>query len=517
MLQREAGLAALGDCQRGMEMAKRLACVILALFLALLLMTFPALAWAEGTEAEGDPAQPGEASTALDREGAGRSNGNPGLTLEEDGFHDCRGRLVYLRGVNVAGNAKLPPFIPFEDQAWWDMLASWGFNMVRLTLIWEAIEPEPGVFDQAYLDKMEKLVDEASKRGIYVLLDMHQDLYSRWLGGDGAPYWAFPPQVDPYHNNGFGGRFWGLAYFFSSDVKACFAHFFQSQELREHCTKAWLEVAKRVKGNPYVLGYDIINELSSGDIPNGGGEFENGYLKPFYERVITAIRKIHPGAVGFVEPNLADMYTSKLTPFNIDGLVYAPHLYNPISNLLRVNLFPDILLFRFLIQPMMGKAEELGLPIFIGEFGAPWTMAPFYARNISVNNSYQVFEENFLSNAYWDYSVKDVDAWNEEDFSLIDEQGDPRGLEVNARPYVRRLNGKPLTQSFCRFSKVYRASFMGGAGGPPTVIYIPEAIQYAGGFQVEVSDGWTRYRRSTGELFYFPGGDGRHQITIRPG
>lgn len=497
-------------------MVKKLACIALVVFLTLLLMAFPALALADGAELEEDSSQQEDDLTSLDEEDATSLKKNPGLTLEEDGFHDCRGRLVYFRGVNASGNAKLPPFIPFEDPYWWDLLASWGFNVVRLTVIWEAIEPEPGVYDQVYLDKIETLVDEASKRGIYVLMDMHQDLYSRWLGGDGAPYWAFPPEVDPYDNNGFGGQFWGLAYFFSSDIKACFTHFFQSQELQEHYTNAWLEVVKRVQDNPYVLGYDIMNEPSSGNIPNGSGEFENGYLKPFYEMVITAIREIHPDAVGFVEPYLTDMYTSKLTPFNIDGLVYAPHMYNPISNLLRINLFPDILLFRFLIQPVMGKAEELGLPIFMGEFGAPWTMVPFYARNMSVNNSYQVFEENFLSNAYWDYSVQDVDIWNDEDFSLIDHEGNPRGLEVNARPYVQRLNGTPLTQSFCRFSKVYKASFTGDAGRPPTVIYIPEAIQYPGGFHVEVSDGRTRYRESTGELLYFPDCSGEHHITIRP-
>jgi hypothetical protein len=42
-----------------------------------------------------------------------------------------------------AANAKFPPFIPFEDKKWWDLLVKWGINVVRLTLAWEAIEPEP--------------------------------------------------------------------------------------------------------------------------------------------------------------------------------------------------------------------------------------------------------------------------------------------------------------------------------------------------------------------------------------
>ncbi len=441
---------------------------------------------------------------------------DPRLFLKADGFHDSEGRLVYFRGVNAAGNAKLPPFIPFEDPKWWDLLRSWGFNMVRLTLIWEAIEPQPDVYDQDYLDKVKKLVDDASQRGIYVLLDMHQDLYSRWLKGDGAPYWAFPPQVDPFHNNGFGGRFWGLAYLFSSDTRTCFTYFFRSQELQDHYARAWLEVVRRVKDNPYVLGYDIMNEPSCGDIPNGKGEFENGYLKPFYEKVIRSIREVHSGAICFVEPQVMDMYSSKLTPFSIDGLVYAPHLYNPIANMLRLNLLPDYALLALLFNPLRDKARELGMPLFIGEFGAPWTMQPSYARDMSVNNALMIFEQNFVSNAYWDYSVQDVAVWNEEDFSLIDEEGNPRGLNVNVRPYVRRLNGSPGFQFFGRFTRVYAFSFSGEAGGPPTVVHIPEAIQYPRGFNICLSDGRSEYDPSSGELLYYPARNGAHHLILTP-
>ncbi|RJP26151.1 MAG: hypothetical protein C4536_16340 [Actinobacteria bacterium] len=496
-------------------MVKKLTCLLLVMTMALFVLALPVPDRAAGGGEQEETAA--ETPAGSGDEDADAVKSMPALTLKTDGFYDCRGRLVYFRGVNVAGNAKLPPFIPFEDPAWWDKLASWGFNMVRLTVIWEAIEPEPGVYDQAYLDEIERLVDEASKRELYILVDMHQDLYSRWLGGDGAPYWAFPPHVDPQHNNGFGGRFWGLAYFLSSDIRACFTYFWQSPELQEHYKNAWLEVVKRINDNPYVLGYDIMNEPSCGDLPNGSGEFENGYLKPFYEKIITAVREVHPGAPAFIAPNLADMYSSKLTPFSMDGLVYAPHLYNPISNLLRFNLFPDYLLFRLLVEPMKNKAKELGMPLFIGEFGAPWTMQPAYARDMSVNNSLMVFEQNFLSNAYWDYSVKDVAIWNEEDFSLIDAAGSPRGLGVNARPYVRLLKGSPVSQSFGRFSKVFKVSFTSEPGGPPTVIYIPETIQYPHGFQVGISDGRTEYRHKSGELLYWPDAGGIHQVTIRPG
>lgn len=438
------------------------------------------------------------------------------LKLGRNGFEDSHGRLVFFRGINIASNAKLPPFIPFEDPKWLDLLAQWGFNMARLTLMWEAIEPRAGQYDQAYLDKIARLVDEASKRGIYVLLDMHQDLYSRWVGGDGAPDWAFPSDVDPHNNSateGFEGGMWGMAYSQSDEIRRCFTNFFTSPDLREHYRKAWQEVARRVKGNPYILGYDIMNEPSNGDILNLTGEFENDYLKPFYQEMILAIRDVHPGAVGFVEPNMYDTYLSNLTPFEIDGLVFAPHLYDALSVSFRFNMILEDVVLGELLQKLREKAEELGLPLFVGEFGDTWKKPD---RNSPVDNAHCVLEEGFTNCAYWDYSVKDVDAWNEEDFSIIDQNGKPRGLEVNVRPYVRRLKGIPIQQSFSSSEKVYTAEFSGGPSEDATVIFVPASIHYPKGFEVEVSDGRKEYHKDQSELWYFPESDGDHWIEITP-
>lgn len=419
--------------------------------------------------------------------------------------------------MNISSNAKFPPFTPFGEGRWWDLLASWGFNMVRLTLFWEAIEPEPYLYDRSYLDRISQMVEQASRRGIYVLLDMHQDLYSRYLQGDGAPHWALPPGVDPEDNDGYGGQFWGTAYTLSRDVRACFTYFFRSVDLRKHYLNAWRKVAGRTRENPLILGYDLMNEPSCGDISNLSGSFENEHLKPMYQDAIQAIRSIHPGAVGFVEPHVLDTYTSRLTAFQTDGLVYAPHLYNPLSITLRLDPLPEDMLFGALYLQHRHKARDLGMPLFIGEFGAPWTMWPGYARNMAVDCAYRALEGDFASGAYWDFSVRDVKAWNEEDFSIIDENGAPRGLEVNVRPYLRLLRGQFISQSFHRFSKAYVLSFRSPPGGPPSIIYVPEAVQYPDGFTIDVSDGLVEHRPESSELAYFPEADGIHSIEIRPG
>jgi endoglycosylceramidase len=453
-------------------------------------------------------------------------SGNLKLELKPDGFYDVDGRKVFFRGVNVSANAKFPPHIPFEESKWWDLLALWGFNMIRLTLFWEAIEPHPGVFNEPYLNKVCGMINEAKDHEIFVLLDMHQDLYSRYLGGDGAPFWSLPGKVQKKLNNkgiteDYSGQcplpdntpvaWWGTAYLMSGDVKESFTNFFKSSELRQHYINAFLEIARKVKDNSNVIGYDIMNEPSCGNLPFFMGEFENDYLRPFYEEVISNIRKVHPEAIGFVEPHGQDMYTSKLSHFNVDGLVYAPHLYDHAAMCGRYyNPFSYFLLKDFMILHIL-KANMLRMPLFIGEFGDTWKK---WNRNDSVDQAYRVLEESFASCAYWDFSVKDVDKWNEEDYSLIDTNGNPRGLEVNVRPYIRYLSGTPEFQFFKYAYRSYYATFK-GKPGLPAVIYIPK-IHYPKGPKAKVSDGSWEYKEERSEIWYTPKKDGAHRIDILP-
>lgn len=125
------------------------------------------------------------------------------------------------------------------------------------------IEPEPGRYNRSYLNEVKEIVDQVSRREIYVILDIHQDLYSRSLGGDGAPPWAVYGDID--NSSIFSGGLWFLSYVRSEDVRSSFSEFFRSSYLKEHYSNAWAETAKSVKDNRCILGYDIMNELSYGD------------------------------------------------------------------------------------------------------------------------------------------------------------------------------------------------------------------------------------------------------------
>ncbi|MCL2192642.1 MAG: glycoside hydrolase family 5 protein, partial [Treponema sp.] len=128
---------------------------------------------------------------------------------------DNEGRTLILRGVNLGGDAKNPfgppgwglrpeslknpenasfvgrPF-PLEDaESHLDRLARAGLTFLRLVITWEALEHAgPGLYDEAYLAYLRKVLDLAAKKGISVFIDPHQDVWSRWTGGDGAPAWT---------------------------------------------------------------------------------------------------------------------------------------------------------------------------------------------------------------------------------------------------------------------------------------------------------------------------------------
>ncbi|GAB5362339.1 hypothetical protein AAMO2058_000788300 [Amorphochlora amoebiformis] len=130
-------------------------------------------------------------------------------------FKDTAGRTVLLRGINVAGTSKLPinspnthtlegfhdntrdvsfvgrPFPLSEAPQHFRRLRCWGFNYIRLVITWEAVEHAgPGIYDRKYLEYLTKLVRIAKDFGINVYVDPHQDVWSRFTGGCGAPAWT---------------------------------------------------------------------------------------------------------------------------------------------------------------------------------------------------------------------------------------------------------------------------------------------------------------------------------------
>lgn len=315
---------------------------------------------------------------------------------------DRLGRYVHFHGINLSCSTKFPatekfdpgnhvlevgeevsyigkPFPEKDADLHFGKLQEMGINSVRLLVNWEGIQHAgPWTVDTEYLDYIARLVDTAGEYGIYVLLDMHQDMFSRhlfvrynkdpigpdgkpyprgsleamafslippyndWNRGDGAPkwvvqtilqekdldspWWGYPrilgqavknPGViftlldllesfgdgegmavdankilqdvvtglpenaatDMFHmtktSDMMPWTMWGVNTVTSLDVQRCFASFFAGHKiypdrriegmnltdyLQENYKLAFVELAKRVKDKPNVIGYDIMNE-----------------------------------------------------------------------------------------------------------------------------------------------------------------------------------------------------------------------------------------------------------------
>ena len=167
----------------------------------------------------------------------------------EDGtyfVHDDDERVVILRGMNVMSSATAhPERLPNLEEPDVERYArEWGFNVVRYLIFWDAVEPSPGVYDSEYFDKTAERLDWFANHGVYVILDMHQDVYAQRFCCDGAPEWAIEDDGLPFEQN----PVWSLNYF-APAVQAAFDNFFEypgeHSELQDHFADAWAAVVAR--------------------------------------------------------------------------------------------------------------------------------------------------------------------------------------------------------------------------------------------------------------------------------
>ena len=95
------------------------------------------------------------------------------------GFVDEFGRARIFHGVNAV--YKIPPWYPETEgfdpkNSLTDIdaktLKSWGFNVVRLGVMWPGVEPTKGNYNFTYLDQMETIIKNLGNEGIFVILGL---------------------------------------------------------------------------------------------------------------------------------------------------------------------------------------------------------------------------------------------------------------------------------------------------------------------------------------------------------
>ncbi|CAF1484876.1 unnamed protein product [Rotaria sp. Silwood1] len=299
----------------------------------------------------------------------------------------------------------------------------WGFNVIRLCLSWSALEPTPGNYSEMYLQRVEQIIEWASEQQVYVILDMHEDLYSRYIfgdkeheippyltasdGQDGAPQWAVMTDGWPAL------AFFGIGNLNLAMMKA-FDNFYNNSipsnatqgnapgpGLQDHYIGAIAFLAKKFVNNSAVLGYEIMNEPQPGTYIDQY-TFSSDYLYPFYKRAIQAITGVRDNLpdcpkhaptgtncaypnlgindkrhLFFVEPtsvrNLLDFTPQHSIPFSsYTNIVYAPHVYThvfTIDSILHLNrsFYPPS--FDYAYETALNESVGLQSAILVTEFG----------------------------------------------------------------------------------------------------------------------------------------------------
>ena len=351
---------------------------------------------------------------------------------QEPAIVDRGGREVLLRGVNVnqlgdyyQANPKYPPTIPLREEEL-DRIAAFGFDHVRLLVHWSVLEPRRGVFDSAYLARVRQAVRWAKQRGLYVVLDMHQDAWGKHIatppgeqctpplrpnvGWDGAPEWATL-------TDGLSTCRLELREASPAAAQAWQSFYADREGIQGELVRTWARLAREFAPEPAVAGYDLLNEPNPGFTLGVDGPVG---LSLYYARAIAAIRAAERAAPGgfshivFFEPpglwSSAAVYTIPPPSFTSDpNLVFAPHIYAGSITADGAVTGRDFVTPRDGHDAAAAAARTYGVTYWSGEWG--WFGDP--ARDRAEIAEYaRVEDERLVGGAWWQWKQACGDPHN---------------------------------------------------------------------------------------------------------
>ena len=336
---------------------------------------------------------------------------------------DSEGKAVLLRGANFFG---------YEYGLWdehtegdYQKMASWGFDVVRLPIAWNFIEPKPGSYDDSYFTRyVDRDISWAAKYGMYVILDMHQYCWSPYFTfcdswhTAGVPSWA----VSGYANTAEGqaharADFWNnLAA--NGDVPSA-----ANPSMQDRFAAMWQHVAGRYAGQNVIAAYDLLNEptvFSS----NGkfwfydDDKFSSEALPAFYAKIADAIRTVDKNHMLLWEPDWGT-HSSSTVAVSRPNVIYAPH-YPGTSSVDSYDGNKPAL--SNAVKAVLQFAAQSNQPVLFGEWGicADGTNADQYISDLGdIMHNYNV------GWTWWTYGSTSFSM------SLIDENGNVRTTLLN--------------------------------------------------------------------------------------
>ena len=333
-----------------------------------------------------------------------------------------------------------------------------GFNVVRLGWMWNAFEPSENNFNMIYFNHIEKIVNNLGKKGIYTILDMHQDeLGNKYCSKHGLPNWVInkskPKHPFPWPLKGTcDSRPWGEN-LLSEALAQGFQDFYDNKNgMLDYFIKFWQLSLKLWKNNPYILGCEIINEPFIGNfykdpllfIPGIAGQKN---LMPFYNKISDEIREYDYNRILFYEPVTWGMiYDNKIfgNGFNqVPGKIYtntsiysyhyycSSFVFNSQNKPILRREICDKYLAPEIFKNTLKYISKVGGSSFMTEFGI------CLKNDMTDECKYVIDTANKYFQSWTDYTYAQTETLN---FTK-------NWTSIYSRPYAQAISGTPLNIS----------------------------------------------------------------------
>ncbi|PWN01499.1 endoglycoceramidase [Nocardioides silvaticus] len=503
-------------------MSRRRTCSIALVAAAL---TFVGIGSVPGAGASPDHEQ----RPALDRTALRAADADaPQLRRKGRWLVDQHGRVVIVHGFNLVW--KRAPYAPPDTAAGFteadaDWLAEHGFNGVRLGTLWAGITPEsPGVGDPTYRDRWQRVMDLMAERGIWMQLDAHQDMWHETYGGEGVPDWAMirpaPFNLLPPVNLPFPLGYW------TPETSLVFDRFWANKHgLLDGWVEAWEVAAQWWRDQPYLMGYDLINEPWMGlewaaCLRAGCKASYTKELQPAYEKATRAIRAIDGENVVWWEPQQFSggqkipTYLEPMageTGLGLSWHNYCQDVFLESQGIPGGNVENCWAFARNRNQHALKQAATMRAVPLMSEWGATDNV-----RAVEIDAA--VADEHLMGWLHWAYKRWDDPTTADDAQGMFADDADLSTVKTEkirrlVRTYPQAVAGVPTALSFDVRTGAFRFRYRPDRTiTEPTEIFV-SPLHYPDGYAVQVTGG-TAEERPDGALDVRPTGVGAVTVTI---
>lgn len=417
---------------------------------------------------------------------------------------DGTGRVTQFHGFNLMH--RLAPYTPApfsEADASW--LADQGFNSMRLGVMYEAVEPELGRYDDDYISQMVDTNRMLEQLGFTNTIDFHNDVFAQQFNGDGFPEWAVPS--DPTMEASW-ERVAKTQNFQDADDKYSWQaqynplqrhawdRFWTNAELpngtglQDEFIAAWKHVAEAFRADQQgLLGYSPLNEPLNGNCVQPVCDHIPEQRIPFYKKWLDAVRSVDPDRIAYVASDLwfagtygqdPDENVARLLE-GLDDTSLAVERHN--------YAFGEEQKHQYVNDERL--ATEHATPFVVNEFFAGFGPASKAAVDVDMANA------RSQSWMMWSYYAESEICCSDSGF-LVDQNAAASDTNVKSdvadaliTPYTQAVAGTPGDYEYDREARTLRFDYSTADTGMArtserTVVFVPQRV-YGTGYTVETN------------------------------